>query len=345
MQIGHRTVGPQERPFIVAEVAQTHDGSLGSALAFIDVAKECGADAIKFQTHIAAEESTAAEPWRVRFSKQDVTRFDYWKRMEFTRAQWGELKAHADAVGITFMSSPFSLKACEWLRELQMPVWKVASGEVHNAQLLDWIAQTGDPMILSSGLSLTDETRVLVRRLRAQGVKLALLHCTTRYPTPPEQVGLNMLEAFMQEFPDMPVGLSDHSGTIYPGVIASYLGASIIEVHLTLHRRMFGPDVSSSLTPEQLAELVLASEAAWRMRSHPVDKAVQLGSLSKERNIFGRSLVAARPIAAGELIGDASLAFKKPGGGLSYDERHSLLGKRARHALQQDQAIGVDDVT
>jgi N-acetylneuraminate synthase len=110
MQIGTRTIGPNERPFIVAEVAQTHDGSLGSALAFIDVAKECGADAIKFQTHIAAEESTPAEPWRVRFSKQDATRFDYWKRMEFTQAQWGELKAHADAVGITFMSSPFSVR-------------------------------------------------------------------------------------------------------------------------------------------------------------------------------------------------------------------------------------------
>jgi len=344
MHIGNRNVGPNERPFIVAEVAQTHDGSLGSALAFIDVAKECGADAIKFQTHIAAEESTPAEPWRVRFSKQDATRFDYWKRMEFTRDQWGELKAHADAVGITFMSSPFSVTACEWLRDLRMPVWKVASGEVHNSQLLDWIVQTGDPVILSSGLSLTDETRALVHRLRAQGVPLALLHCTTRYPTPPEQVGLNMLESFRDEFPDMPVGLSDHSGTIYPGVIASYLGASIIEVHLTLHRRMFGPDVSSSLTPEQLAELVTASDAAWRMRQHPVDKAVQLGGLAKERNIFGRSLVAAHPIAEGELIDEAALAFKKPGGGLTYDQRHQLLGKRARRALPQDQALGADDV-
>ena len=344
MQIGNQKIGHNERPFIVAEVAQTHDGSLGSALAFIEVAKECGADAIKFQTHIAAEESTPAEPWRVRFSKQDTTRFDYWKRMEFSREQWGELKAHADAVGIIFMSSPFSVKACEWLRALQMPVWKVASGEVHNNQLLDWIVQTGDPLILSSGLSLTDETRALVHRLHGQGVPLALLHCTTRYPTPPEQVGLNMLEAFMQEFPDIPVGLSDHSGTIYPGVIASYLGASIIEVHLTLHRRMFGPDVSSSLTPDQLTELVRGTEAAWRIRQHPVDKAVQLSGLAKERNIFGRSLVAARPIAEGELIEEAALAFKKPGGGLTYDDRHRLLGKRARHALSQDQAIGADDV-
>jgi N-acetylneuraminate synthase len=215
---------------------------------------------------------------------------------------------------------------------------------VHNKQLLDWIVQTGDPVILSSGLSLTDETRALVHRLRAQGVPLALLHCTTRYPTPPEQVGLNMLEAFHDEFSDVPVGLSDHSGTIYPGVIASYLGASIIEVHLTLHRRMFGPDVSSSLTPEQLAELVIASDAAWRMRRHPVDKAVQLSGLAKERNIFGRSLVAAHPIAEGQLINEAALAFKKPGGGLTYDQRHQLLGKRARRDLPQDQTIGADDV-
>lgn len=344
MQIGNRNVGRHSRPFIVAEVAQTHDGSLGSAFAFVDVAKECGADAIKFQTHIASEESTAAEPWRVRFSRQDETRYDYWRRMEFTHAQWGELKAHCDTRRIVFMSSPFSIKACEWLKQLQMPVWKVASGEVHNSQLLSWILQTGDPVILSSGLSLVDETRALTHRLLDKGVDLALLHCTTRYPTPPEQVGLNILQDFAREFAHIPVGLSDHSGTIHPAVVASYLGASIIEVHLTLHPRMFGPDVSSSLTPEQLTELVRATDMAWRMRQHPVDKAEQLGGLAKERNIFGRSLVAARDIAAGERIDEAALAFKKPGGGLNYDQRDLLLGRSARLPLPRDQAIGVDDV-
>lgn len=344
MRIGSRLVGPAERPFIVAEVAQTHDGSLGCAFAFIDVAKECGADAIKFQTHIASEESTPSEPWRVRFSQQDLTRYDYWRRMEFTREQWGALKAHADDKGILFLSSPFSLRACEWLRELGMPAWKVASGEVHNQQLLSWIVQTGQPVILSSGLSQVEETRALVHRLRGEGVDVALLHCTTRYPTPADQVGLNVLSSFVREFEGMPVGLSDHSGTIHPAVVASYLGASIIEVHLTLHPRMFGPDVSSSLTPEQLAELVRATEFSWRMRRHPVDKAQQLGSLGKERNIFGRSLVAAHDIAAGQTLTEADLAFKKPGGGLDFAQRTLLLGRTARRAIARDQALDGADV-
>lgn len=344
MKIGARAVGSDHRPFIIAEVAQTHDGSLGNALAFIDVAHECGADAVKFQTHIAAEESTPGEPWRVRFSHQDETRYGYWRRMEFTRDQWRTLKEHADARGIVFLSSPFSEKACTWLRELGMAAWKVASGEVHNPQLLSWIVQSGQPIILSSGLSRVDETRAVVRRLRSEGADVALLHCTTRYPTPPEEVGLNLLQDYLREFPEIPIGLSDHSGTTTPGVVASYLGASIIEVHLTLHRRMFGPDVPSSLTPEQLEELVRESERAWRMRRHPVDKDRQLDALGKERKIFGRSLFTTRPLAVGEVVEETAIGFKKPGGGMDYQERHQLLGRRARRPLPADHMLEPSDV-
>ncbi|NDU91545.1 MAG: N-acetylneuraminate synthase, partial [Ferrovum sp.] len=136
MQIKDTFIGSGNRPFIIAEVAQSHEGSLGLAFSFIDVAKECGADAIKFQTHIASEESTPAEPWRVRFSRQDASRYDYWKRMEFTLDQWHELKVYADSRDIVFLSSPFSVQACQWLEEIGMPAWKIASGEVHNTQVL-----------------------------------------------------------------------------------------------------------------------------------------------------------------------------------------------------------------
>jgi N,N'-diacetyllegionaminate synthase len=344
MIIGNKKVGPKERPFIIAEIAQTHEGSLGNALVFVDIAKECGADAIKFQTHIASEESTLSEPWRIKFSHQDATRYDYWRRMEFTREQWRLIKAHADAIGIVFLSSPFSIKACEWLRDLGMPAWKIASGEVHNSQLLDWIATMGQPVILSSGLSRADESRTALSRLIEQKVDVALLHCTTRYPTPPEEVGLNVLQEFLNEFPTLPVGLSDHSGNITPGVVASFLGASIIEVHLTLNKRMFGPDVSSSLTPEQLTDLVRSSELAWRMRSHPVDKDQQLSALSKEINIFGRSLYTTRPIEVGELIEESAVGFKKPGGGLDYQQRHLIVGKKARRSLESEYRLEVNDV-
>ena len=344
MLIKNRKIGPAERPFIIAEIAQAHDGSLGNALAFINIAKECGADAIKFQTHIASEESTPHEPWRVKFSNQDATRYDYWRRMEFTRDQWRILKDHAEAKGIIFLSSPFSLKACEWLSELGMSAWKIASGEVHNSELLDWIIATKQPIILSSGLSRTEESRSLLRNLIEKKVDVALLHCTTRYPTPPEEVGLNILQSLIAEFPDIPVGLSDHSGSITPGVVASYLGASIIEVHLTLHKQMFGPDVSSSLTPDQLTELVRASEMGWRMKSNPINKNEQLDSLTNERNIFGRSLYTNRRIEPGELIQEGDIGFKKPGGGLGLHQRHLILGKRSLRAMNANHMVELDDV-
>jgi len=342
MMIGGREVGPSHKPFVVAEVAQTHDGSLGNALAFIDIAKECGADAIKFQTHIAAEESTPSEPWRVRFSRQDETRYDYWQRMGFTKEQWRALKEHADKAGLIFLSSPFSIMACEWLEEIGVPAWKVASGEVHNLPLIEWIAGTGKPIILSSGLSTVDETTSLARSLIEQGHDVAVLHCTTRYPTPAEEVGLNLLAPLAAT--GAVIGLSDHSGTIFPSVVAAYLGASLIEVHLTMHRKMFGPDVSSSLTPEELRSLVSGVEFAWRMRSHNVVKEEQLGTLLKERSIFGRSLVARRSIRAGEAIAESDLAYKKPGGGLRYEQRDALVGKRARAQIAKDQILGMDDV-
>jgi N,N'-diacetyllegionaminate synthase len=202
----------------------------------------------------------------------------------------------------------------------------------------------GQPVILSSGLSRADESRTALSRLIEQKVDVALLHCTTRYPTPPEEVGLNVLQEFLNEFPTLPVGLSDHSGNITPGVVASFLGASIIEVHLTLNKRMFGPDVSSSLTPEQLTDLVRSSELAWRMRSHPVDKDQQLSALSKEINIFGRSLYTTRPIEVGELIEESAVGFKKPGGGLDYQQRHLIVGKKARRSLESEYRLEVNDV-
>jgi N-acetylneuraminate synthase len=344
IRLDNREIGPDHRPFIIAEIAQTHEGSLGNCFAFAEVARDCGADAIKFQTHIAAEESTPHEPWRIPFSKQDGSRYDYWRRMEFTFEQWRALKLHCDALGIVFMSSPFSVKACEWLHALDMKLWKIASGEIGNLQLLDWIADTGQPMILSTGLATPEEAISAVSRLKERGNDVALLHCTTRYPTPADAVGLNVLSDFLRKLPAIPVGLSDHSGTPHPGVIACYLGASIVEVHLTLHEKMFGPDVSSSLTPDKLSLLVQGAEMAWRMRAAAVDKHAQIAALGKERSIFGRSLFTNRPITRGEIIGADAIGYKKPAGGLTFAERELLIGRTAASDLPADHMLKHDDV-
>jgi len=344
LTIAGRAIGPEHPPFVIAEVAQTHEGSLGNAFALAEVARDCGAHAIKFQTHIAAEESTPSEPWRVPFSRQDDSRYAYWRRMEFTFEQWAELKRHCDELGIVFLSSPFSVLACDWLEALDVPAWKVASGEIHNAQLLERMRASGKPILVSTGLAAPDEALAVVRSLSEAGHPVALFHCTTQYPTPPEQVGLNVLADYLAALPGIPVGLSDHTGTPTAGIVAAYLGASLIEVHLTFHDKAFGPDVPSSLTPERLRALVEGSEAAWRMRRNPVDKDRQIAGLANLRTTFGRSLFTAVEVPAGTELTEAMVAYKKPGGGLRYEDRSTVLGRRTVRSLPRDHRLGPDDV-
>ena len=164
---------------VVAEVAQSHDGSLGIAHAFIDAVSNVGADVIKFQTHIAHAETTLHEPWRIKFSRQDKTRYDYWKRMEFSEDQWQELKNHTDEVGLKFMSSPFSLEAVELLKKVGVHAWKIASGEVNNEEILDSIAETELDIYLSTGMSTIEEIDRSVERIKIKGLPLTVLQCTS----------------------------------------------------------------------------------------------------------------------------------------------------------------------
>src|ERR1700722_3675300 len=224
---------------IIGEVAQAHDGSLGAAHAYIDAIANAGADAVKFQTHIAAAESTPAEQWRVPFSFQDASRYDYWKRMEFTEEQWLGLRRHAEEKGLEFLSSPFSVEAAELLQRIGMRMWKVASGEVTNTRLFDYIIGTRLPLMLSSGMSTIEEIDAVVSRIQGANIPLAVLQCTSMYPCPPEKVGLNMIPYYRQRY-GCAVGLSDHSGTIYPGLAAATLGIELLEVHAVLSRECFG---------------------------------------------------------------------------------------------------------
>jgi N,N'-diacetyllegionaminate synthase len=343
IKIAGRSIGEDYPPFIIAEVAQSHDGSLGTACSFIDAAAECGADAIKFQTHIASEESTRREPWRVSFSKQDSSRYDYWERMAFSKEEWRYLKERADEKGLIFLSSPFSIMACDWLEDLGMAAWKIASGEVYNEELLARIERTGQPIILSSGLSNFSLSERLIDRFNAKNIDVALLHCTTIYPTPPAQIGLNILEAFHQRFSGKAItGLSDHSGTPFPGILAVYGGASIIEAHITLHPLMFGPDVPASLNLEEFKTLVEGVHFSWKMRQSNIDKDFQLNGLTHESAIFTRSLVASHDLSSGHKITSEDLAYKKPGGGLKYEYRSKFIGKKIKVDVPFDTLFDLD---
>lgn len=328
---------------VIGEVAQAHDGSLGMAHAFIDAIADAGADAVKFQTHIAAAESTAREPWRARFSRQDETRLDYWRRMEFTAAQWTELKAHAEARGLVFLSSPFSLEAFELLRSIGVAWWKIASGEITNAGLLEAVAATGQPVMLSTGMSTLQEVDTAIACLRSGDSPLAVMQCTSLYPCPPERVGLNVLEILRARY-RAAVGLSDHSATIYPSLAAATLGAEVVEVHVTLSREMFGPDVAASVTTAELAQLVAGVRCNTVMRRHPVDKLVPSSETAPLRGIFMKSVVARRDLPAGTVLEERHLAAKKPAGGLPAERLPELVGRRLKHGVRMDTPLAFSDL-
>lgn len=337
-QISRYRVGQGSPCFVIAEIAQTHDGSLGTAHAYIDAVARSGAQAIKFQTHIADAESTQAEPFRVPFSYQDKTRYAYWQRMEFTPAEWRGLAQHAAERHLVFLSSPFSIEAVDLLDSLGMSAWKVASGEIENFPLLERMARTGRPVLLSSGMTTWAAFDRAIACVRALDARVGVFQCTTAYPCPPERLGLNVLSELRARYA-CPVGLSDHSATIYAGLAAATLGAEMLEVHVTFSRECFGPDVIASITTAELKQLVEGIRFIERAQAHPVDKEELAGELAEMRRVFGRSIVAARALPAGHRLTASDVVCKKPGSGLPAARLNDVVHRTLKRAVAADALV------
>jgi len=331
-----------DRCVIIGEVAQAHDGSLGQAHAFIDAIADAGCDAVKFQTHIADAESSPGEPWRVKFSQQDETRFDYWKRMEFTESQWLGLKDHAVERGLAFISSPFSTEAVELLIRIGVSAWKIASGEVSTPGLLERMQETQLPVLLSTGMSPIEEIDLAVAQIKKISLPLVVMQCTSIYPTPSSKLGLNVISEFREKY-DCPVGLSDHSGTTHAGIAAATYGISALEVHVTLSQDAFGPDVPVSLTPDRLKSLVEGVRFVEDAIASPVDKNELANELAPMREIFNKSLFAKRKISAEELITESDIAIKKPGSGIPAARLNEFVGKMAKHDIAEGSLLKEED--
>jgi len=329
---------------VIAEIAQAHDGDIEMAHAYIDASAQAGADAIKLQTHIADAESTLAEPWRVKFSASDKTRFDYWKRMEFSEKQWTELHAHAKEKGLLFVSSPFSIQAVDLLSRIGVDAWKIASGEVNNLPMIEAIAALGKPVLLSSGMSPWAEIDQAVAILKAGKAAMAVMQCTSVYPTPPEKTGLNIPGELRQRY-GCAVGLSDHSGAIFPALACAGAGTlDVLEVHVTFRREDSGPDVPASITFEEMNTLIEGLRFIEKARAHPVDKDAMAAELSDLRLIFTKSIVAAIDLAEGTVLEPAHLALKKPGTGLPASRLDDVLGKTLKRSFNRDDFLGEDDL-
>jgi N-acetylneuraminate synthase len=315
------------KPYLIAEIAQAHEGSLGILHSYIDAVAKTGVQAIKFQMHIAEAESSIHEPFRIQFSKEDATRFDYWKRMEFTLEQWKGIKQHCDEVGLDFICSPFSNLAVDWLEEVGVHTYKIGSGEVNNFLLLEKITQTGKPIIISSGMSSFSELDKTVDFLKSKKADFSILQCTTAYPTKPEQYGLNVITELKAKY-KVPIGFSDHSAKIATGIAAVALGAEILEFHVVFNRSMFGPDAIASLTLEETKQLVEAVNEIHWAQYNPINKNNN-DSFTELKSIFEKSLAINKNLSQGHVLTFADLESKKPKGyGISTADFEKVIGRQ-----------------
>lgn len=313
--------------FIIAEIAQAHEGSLGIAHSYIDALAKTGVHAVKFQTHIAASESSIYEPFRVKFSYEDKTRYDYWKRMEFTADQWAGLKSHCEEKGLEFISSPFSCAAVDLLEKLGVTTYKIGSGEVSNLLMLEKIARTQKKIILSSGMSSLDELDSTINFLKPFNNSLSILQCTTAYPTVAGQWGLNQLQVLKERF-GLPTGFSDHSGDIFACLAATAMGASILEFHSVFDKNMFGPDAKASLTMSEISKLVQGVNDITKDLSSNTNKESS-ESFSELKKIFQKSLAVNKDLESGHIISFDDLESKKPAGyGINAGEFKKVLGRK-----------------
>jgi N,N'-diacetyllegionaminate synthase len=331
------------RTFVVAEIAQAHDGSVGILHSLVDAAAAAGVDAVKFQVHIAEAESSALEPFRVRFSPVDATRFDYWKRMELSPVQSADLKHRCEAAGVEFLATPFSNAAVDLLESIGVARYKVGSGDLANPLLLERLARTGKEVILSTGLGALEEIDAAVAMMRERQVPVAVLQCTTKYPTAAQDIGLPWLATLRARYA-CPVGLSDHSGTIYAALGAVALGATVIEAHITFDRRMFGPDAKASLTVDEFADLLRGVRFLEQARGQGLGKTVDEGK-QELRRMFGKALAVNRDMQIGETIRFEDLESKKPAdAGLPVAKMAKAVGSKLIKTKKQWDFLAPGDI-
>tara|TARA_A100001011_G_scaffold80216_1_gene83270 strand:+ start:1540 stop:2541 length:1002 start_codon:yes stop_codon:yes gene_type:complete len=329
---------------IIAEIGQAHEGSLGIAHSYIDALSNTGVTSIKFQTHIAEAESSEFENFRVKFSYEDKTRFDYWKRMEFTVDQWAGLKKHCEDKNIEFLSSPFSNKAVDLLEKIGVNRYKIGSGEVSNHLMLEKISRTGKPILLSSGMSSYKELNKTVDFIKGKGNDLSIFQCTTSYPSVSGEWGLKLIPEFIDKY-NVPIGFSDHSGDIYACLAATTLGASLLEFHVVFDKDIFGPDAKSSLTIQQTKKMV----AGVIQIKNDIESLKNLkqdnSKFENVKSIFEKSLAINKNIKQNQVITFKDLEAKKPANrGIPASKFESVLGKRLNRDLKKWSFINVSDL-
>ncbi len=338
--IGDRRVGPEEPVYIIAEAGVNHNGSLGQALALCDVAREAGADAVKFQLFRVAEQVSQAAPTAgyQRSSTGASSMIEMAKSYDLDWQAHKTIAAHCRATGINYMASCFDREAVDFLlNELGGDCIKVGSGEITNYPLLDHMARTGVPVLLSTGMSSMLDVAGAVERLRLTGAsRLALFQCISNYPTDPANTNLRVIKTLASAF-GVPVGFSDHTPSSLAAIAAVALGACLIEKHFTLDRALAGPDHAMSLSPEELRDYISAIRTAEAALGDGI-KEPHTAELEVMK-VARRSLVSARLIKAGEALSDENVTLKRPATGIDPRLWEAVRGRRAAVQIPEDVPI------
>lgn len=336
--VGHRRIGEEHPPFVIAEVGINHGGDVGKALLMVDAAREAGADCVKFQCHIAEQEMI---PNDVVPANASESIWNIIKRCELTAADERRVQKYCEERGILYLSTPFSREASDRLEQMGVSAFKIGSGECNNLPLLDHVARKGKPIILSTGMNDLASIARSVETIGAHGVPVMLMHVTSMYPTPYDKVRLGAITEMRERF-GLPVGLSDHSIGIYTCVAAVALGACALEKHFTVTRDWPGEDIPISLEPQELADLVRGSRAVWEARGG--SKTV----LPEEQPVIDfayASVVTVKPIAKGERFSLENTWVKRPGTGpLHARDLGRVLGAVAKADLPANRQVAPADV-
>ncbi len=323
---------------IVAEIGSVHDGSFGNAIKLVDLAKECGANIVKFQMHIPEEESTRNAPSPSYFNHEN--RFDYFRRINFSFEEWSKLYNHAKNKKLKFMVSPFSNKALEILLKTGVDYLKVASGEVTNVPLLERIAKSKTPSVLSTGMSNWKEISNAVNVLKKGNLHF-ILQCSSIYPCPFNKVGINIIKELKERF-KMDVGISDHSKGYLACLAALVKGATFFEKHITFSNKMYGSDAINALEPSEFKQLSKNLNDLQIIISAKINKN-NISEYKSMRKIFQKSMYYNKNISEGERIVISDLSFKKPDSGISASEYKKILGKKLKKTVKKDQLIKKSD--
>lgn len=341
--IGQRSIGNNRPTFIIAEAGVNHNGSPDLARQLIDAAVQAGADAVKFQT-FHADSVVTSTAHKAKYQKQttssDESQYEMIKRLELSDETFRDLAAYAEKKGVIFLSTPFDEESVDLLDEIGVPAFKIPSGEITNFPLLKKIAEKRKPIILSTGMATLGEVEEAVACLRKHGVQeIILLHCTTSYPAPIHSVNLRAMETLRCAF-KVPVGYSDHTEGITIPISAVAMGAQVIEKHLTLDKKIPGPDHRASLGPDELKAMVQAIRDVERAFGNGVK-----GPSEEEeaiKSVARKSIVANKDIRAGELIKEDALAIKRPGTGIEPKYIERVLKMKTRSTISKDQVITWD---